>query len=122
MNAAGARVHLGSGQGSGEDSGGDPDGQVCSDVMCWIGQPGRLESRGQNCKNACGGEGERTVATELRRTGHLPANAADVAKRLVELVHKQFTLQCKVPWPAMLVNIQIGPNCSAFGLPSGAQC
>src|SRR5580698_2797026 len=96
MYTARARVHLHSCQDSRQNGCRDPDAQVRGNVTDRIWNPMSLGSRSQNRENASRSECRGTVTTKLRSTGHLSANTADVAKRFIEIVHGQATLQCKV--------------------------
>ena len=75
--------------------------------MGWIMEPKRLGRRCQNRKQARCGKCCGAITTKLRGAGHLSANAADIAERLVEFVHDRFTLQCKVYRMGKLVNMPL---------------
>ena len=65
-------------------------------MACRIRQPVspgslRPESRQHRSRERC-----RAVAAKLRAARHLPADAADVAQRSIQVIHTDFTLQCKV--------------------------
>src|ERR1700760_694230 len=87
MDAAGPSVHLHSRQRGRKHRGRDPDAQVCRNVMGRIREPKRLCCRCQNRKQARRGKCRGAITTELRGAGHLSANAADIAERLIEVVH-----------------------------------
>lgn len=70
----------------------------------WLGQPQRLDSRSENCKNSSAGKCGRSITTELSGIGHLSANTADVTQRFVQVVHSEITLHCKVMQSVDAVN------------------
>jgi hypothetical protein len=106
MNAPGAGVHLGSNQGGGKSGGPDPDAQVRGNMIGRIRQPKRLNARGSERQRTRTGKGCGAVTAKLRTVGNLPANAADVAQRFVQVVHAGFTLHCKVKQFVGVVNCE----------------
>src|ERR1700730_13138651 len=69
-----------------------------------IGQPPCLQPCGQKREKTRTGKSCRAVTTKLRSSGHLSANAANIAKCLVEIIHAVFTLHCKVNDGEPIVN------------------
>jgi hypothetical protein len=58
-------------------------------------KPERLRARREDGQDARCGEGRGTVAAELGSKGYLTADAGNVAKGFVEVVHRALTLQAK---------------------------
>ena len=69
-----------------------------------LGHPSRLETRGQHCDKPCRCKRRRAITTKLRATRHLPAYAADLAERSVQVIHGSSLCIAKYAEAEALVN------------------
>jgi hypothetical protein len=76
------------------DGSSDPDGQIGEDVPGRMRHPDGLPSRGCQGHARRRRQRKRPVAPKLRASRHLLSQAADVAERFVEVVHRvNFVMQ-----------------------------
>src|ERR1700742_117025 len=102
MHAASPGVHLYSSQGGRKAGGADPDTQIGRDMGRGIRYYHRLKRRRQNCDKTRSREGCGAVAAKLCAARHLPAYAADVAQRSVQIIHALSLYTAKYPEEADL--------------------
>src|ERR1700756_2534221 len=96
MHSARAGIHLHASQRCANNSSRDPNAQIRGNVTSWIRNPESLHNTRKKRHQPRRRKRSRPITTELRGTGQLPAYAADVAKRSIEIVHGKVTLHCKV--------------------------
>src|SRR5690242_11166569 len=87
MNAAAARIHLEASKRDRKKRRRAPESHVLQGMCSRLWNPERLRRAGQHCEHAGNSQRRRAIAAKLGGARYLSADAADIAERLVELIH-----------------------------------